>query len=195
MKTLEGHHEELEEATRSRILSYSARTLDRITFPHRMAGEGGRKGRKTGRASNRIKKFVPIRCGPQEFDELDWMEADTVSHGGGSSSGSFIWRLTLTDLHSRGEVRVGLERIEKRMPFAMLGFEHVTPPQNPKKQQTAGFHGSWLNDITPPVSFFIGSIRLDNLSTASLPQILRPDSSSLPLPISTLCYCKTRLLD
>ena len=54
------------------------------------------------------------------------MEADTVSHGGGSSSGDFLWSLTLTDFHSgwtelaalwgnrAGEVRVGLERIEKR---------------------------------------------------------------------------------
>ena len=135
MASYEGRHGELEEAIRTRILSYSARTLDRITFPHRMSGEGASKGRKTGRASNRIKKFVPIRCGPQEFDEPGWMEADTVSHGGGSSSGSFLWSLTLTDFHSGwtelgalwgnsgGEVRAGLERIEKRMPFAMLGFD------------------------------------------------------------------------
>jgi len=57
--------------TRSeRILSYSARTLERITFAHRAAGEGTRKGRKSGSASNRIKTFVLIRCGPQEFDDL-----------------------------------------------------------------------------------------------------------------------------
>lgn len=28
------------------------------------------------------------------------MEADTVSHGGGSSSGEFLWSLTLIDLHT-----------------------------------------------------------------------------------------------
>ena len=128
-------HGGLDAATRERILGYSPRTLERITRPHRAAGEGGRKGRRIGRASNRIKKFVPIRCGPQEFDEPGWMEADTVSHGGGSSSGAFLWSLTLTDFHSGwtelaalwgnsgGEVRVGLERIEKRMPFSMLGFD------------------------------------------------------------------------
>lgn len=102
--------------------------------PHRIAGSG-RLGRKTGRASNRLKKFVPIRCGPQAFDEPGWFEADTVSNGGGSSSGAFLWSLTLTDFHSGwtelaalwgnggGEVRVGLERIEKRLPFPMLGFD------------------------------------------------------------------------
>jgi hypothetical protein len=124
----------LDAATRVKILSYSPRTLERITAPHRGAGSG-RIGRKTGRASNRIKKFVPIRCGPQAFDEPGWFEADTVSHGGGSSSGAFLWSLTLTDFHSGwtelaalwgnsgGEVRVGLERIEKRLPFPMLGFD------------------------------------------------------------------------
>lgn len=86
----ERRHGEIENAIRTRILGYSGRTLDRITFPHRASGEGARKRRKTGRASNRIKKFVPIRCGPQEFDEPGWMEADTVSHGGGSSSGAFL---------------------------------------------------------------------------------------------------------
>ena len=134
MGSYEARHGTLEEATRAKILSYSPRTLDRITAPHRSAG-GGRVGRKTGRASNRIKKFVPIRCGPQAFDEPGWLEADTVSHGGGSSSGAFLWSLTLTDFHSGwtelaalwgnsgGEVRVGLERIEKRLPFPMLGFD------------------------------------------------------------------------
>jgi hypothetical protein len=29
---------------------------------------------------------VPIRCGPQAFDEPGWFEADTVSHGT-----HFVW--------------------------------------------------------------------------------------------------------
>ena len=127
-------HGGLEKDLRERILGYSARTLERITAPFRVSG-AGRAGRRTGRASNRIKKFVPVRCGPQLFDEPGWLEADTVSHGGGSSSGEFMWSLTLTDFHSGwtelaalwgnsgGEVRAGLERIEKRMPFEMLGFD------------------------------------------------------------------------
>ncbi|NJM39187.1 MAG: transposase family protein [Akkermansiaceae bacterium] len=130
----EARHGSLTDKCREKILHYSPRTLERITAPHRSAGSG-RIGRKTGRSSNRIKQFVPIRCGPQEFDAPGWLEADTVSHGGGSSSGAFLWSLTLTDFHSGwtelaalwgnsgGEVRAGLERIEKRMPFAMLGFD------------------------------------------------------------------------
>jgi hypothetical protein len=134
LASYEARHGAIATAARARILGYSPRTLDRITAPHRMDGSG-RIGRKTGRASNRIKKFVPIRCGPQAFDEPGWLEADTVSHGGGSSSGAFLWSLTLTDFqsgwtelaalwgNSGGEVRVGLERIEKRLPFPMLGFD------------------------------------------------------------------------
>lgn len=135
LESYEIRHGKVEVPMRTRILGYSVRTLDRITKPHRGTTETGRKGRRTGRASNRIKKFVPIRCGPQEFDQPGWMEADTVSHGGGSSSGWFLWSLTLTDFHSGWtelaalwgnsgrEVRAGLERIEKRMPFAMQGFD------------------------------------------------------------------------
>ncbi len=134
MDSYQARHGSLEASIHQKILSYSPRTLDRITAPHRSAG-GGRLGRKTGRASNRIKKFVPIRCGPQAFDEPGWFEADTVSHGGGGSSGAFLWSLTLTDFHSGwtelatlwgnsgGEVRMGLERIEKPLPFPMLGFD------------------------------------------------------------------------
>lgn len=135
LSSYERREGEIEATMRQRLLGSSARTLDRITEPHRATSESRWKGRKTGRASNRIKKFVPVRCGPQEFDGPGWMEADTVSHGGGSSSGSFLWSLTLTDFYSGwtelaalwgnggGEVRVGLERIEKRMPFPMLGFD------------------------------------------------------------------------
>ena len=68
IESYQARHAALDAATLAKILSYSPRTLDRITAPNRSAGSG-RLGRKTGRASNRIKKFVPIRCGPQAFDE------------------------------------------------------------------------------------------------------------------------------
>ncbi len=129
------HYGALDKALQKRITSYSARTLDRITAPHRANHSEGQRGRKTGRTSHRLKTLIPIQCGPQEVDRPGWMEADTVSHGGGSSSGEFLWSLTLTDLHtgwtelaalwgnSGSEVRVGLESIEKRMPFELLGFD------------------------------------------------------------------------
>lgn len=129
------HNGKLSKSLRERIAGYSARTLERITKPHRTGGESGRLGRKTGRTSHRLKTLIPVQCGPQEVDGPGWMEADTVSHGGGSSRGEFLWSLTLTDLHtgwtelgalwgnSGSEVRAGLENIEKRMPFELLGFD------------------------------------------------------------------------
>jgi hypothetical protein len=135
LASYQSHHGKLTKAFRNRITGYSARTLDRITAPYRVLGEGGRLGRKTGRTSHRLKTLIPVQCGPQEVDHPGWMEADTVSHGGGSSTGEFLWSLTLTDLHtgwtelaalwgnSGSEVRVGLVTIEKRMPFELLGFD------------------------------------------------------------------------
>ncbi len=79
---------------------WNVSTLDRITESSRTTGGGGRLGRKTGRTSHRLKTLVPVQCGPQEVDLPGWLEADTVSHGGGSSSGEFLWSLTLTDLHT-----------------------------------------------------------------------------------------------
>ena len=119
--------------TRTKVLSCSARQLDRITKPHKV--DSRLFGRKTGRTSHRLKTLIPVQCGPQEVDRPGWFEADTVSHGGGSSSGAFMSTLTLTDIYSgwtelRGlwgnsgrEVCVGLRNIEKHMPIELLGFD------------------------------------------------------------------------
>ena len=134
LDSFEAHHGKLAEAVRRRVLQCSPRQLDRITAPHKCA-DGGRHGRSTGRTSHRLKSSVAVRCGPWEVDRPGWLEADTVSHGGGSSSGEFLWSLTLTDIHtgwtelaglwgnSGREVCAGLRRIEARMPFEMLGFD------------------------------------------------------------------------
>lgn len=130
----EARYGELSKDLRKKILGYSARTLDRILAPHR-AQVTRRYGRKSGRTSHRLKNQIPIRCGAQNFDEPGWMEVDTVSHGGGSSSGEFLWTLTMTDFYSGwtelgalwgcrgGEVLAGVRRIEDHLPFSMLGFD------------------------------------------------------------------------
>jgi len=134
MASYEKHCGRLPVKVRTRVLACSARQLDRITAPHRMEDQA-RSGRKTGRLSHRLKQSVPIRCGSWDVDRPGWMEADTVSHGGGSSSGVFLWTLTLTDIHtgwtelaplwgnSGGEVCLALRGIEGRMPFIMEGFD------------------------------------------------------------------------
>jgi len=134
LESYEKHHGELSAATRAKVEQCSARQLDRITAPHKL-GVGGRHGRSSGRSSHRLKTAIAVRCGPWDVDRPGWLEADTVSHGGGSSSGEFMWSLTLTDIHtgwtelaglwgnSGREVCVGLRRIEARMPFEMHGFD------------------------------------------------------------------------
>ena len=118
---------------KKRVLCCSPRQLDRITKPHKI--DSNRYGRKTGRTSHRLKQLVTVQCGPHDVDEPGWFEADTVSHGGGSSSGQFMWSLTLTDIHtgwtelhglwgnSGSEVCNALRKIEHRMPIQMLGFD------------------------------------------------------------------------
>ena len=134
MKSYETSHGKLPRSVRRKVLCCSERQLERITAPHR-AGGRGRYGRSRGRTSHRLKTSVPVRCGPWEVDRPGWLEADTVSHGGGSSSGEFMWSLTLTDIHTGwtelaglwgqtgGEVCTGMRRIEGRLPFEMLGFD------------------------------------------------------------------------
>ena len=134
LESYKKHHGEIAESTRAKTLHCSERQLDRITAPHRI-DSSRRYGRSTGRTSRRLKSIVAIQCGPQDVDRPGWLEADTVSHGGGSSSGQFMWSRTLTDIYSGwtelaglwgnsgSEVCVGLRRIENRMPFDMLGFD------------------------------------------------------------------------
>jgi hypothetical protein len=134
LASYETRHGSLSAETRRKVQQCSPRQLDRITAPHKL-GDAGRHGRSTGRTSHRLKSSIAVRCGPWEVDRPGWLEVDTVSHGGGSSSGEFMWSLTLTDIHtgwtelaglwgnSGREVCVGLRRIEARLPFEMLGFD------------------------------------------------------------------------
>jgi len=133
LESYEVRNGKIAQRSRLKILKCSPRQLDRITKPHKV--DSKRYGRRTGRTSHRLKTSIPVQCGPWEVDQPGWLEADTVSHGGASSSGSFMWSLTLTDIHTgwtelhglwgnRGsEVCVGLRAIEDRMPFEMLGFD------------------------------------------------------------------------
>jgi hypothetical protein len=129
----ERRHGGLERSLREKVLGISARQLDRITAPHRAESPG--RGRRTGRRSHRLKEQVPVRCGPWEVEEAGWMEADTVSHGGGSSGGDFAHTLTLTDIHSgwtvlhglwclsAGGLARGLDHVAGELPFALKGFD------------------------------------------------------------------------
>ena len=88
---LERHgHLTLDVTVRARVLAASAATLDRMLRPTRASVAGKRVRR---RAIPAVQKNVPVRTfaeweDPQPGD----MEADLVSHGGDSATGSFVHR-------------------------------------------------------------------------------------------------------
>jgi len=126
-------HLTLEGTVRTRVLSASAATLDRLLRPTRTSISGQRARR---RAMPAVQRQVPVRTFADWEDPLPGdMEADLVSHGGDSSAGSFVHILTLTDVASGWTecvalvVRDGalaaaaLEQLRTSMPFPLRGFD------------------------------------------------------------------------
>lgn len=131
---LERHgHLTLEATVRLRVLAASAATLDRLLSPTRRAVSGQSARRRTMPA---VQRSVPVRTFAEWDEPLPGdMEADLVSHGGGSAAGSFVHTLTLTDVASGWTecvalvVRDGalvvaaLEHLRTSMPFPLRGFD------------------------------------------------------------------------
>jgi len=84
--------------TQERLLSGSAATIDRLLKPVRVTH--GRKGLCGTRPGSLLKNQIPIRTHFWDVSQPGFMEADTVAHCGNSLAGSFIWSLTMTDIHT-----------------------------------------------------------------------------------------------
>jgi hypothetical protein len=134
----EKRHGVLEEALRAKMLCASARTLERLVATKK----AGRKARRWhGRGSHGLKQQIEVRCGRWEVEGPGWMEADTVSHGGGTSNGDYLWSVTLTDIYSGwtelravwncggSGVCAAVEAIEEALCFALLGFDCDNGPE------------------------------------------------------------------
>jgi len=131
---LERHgHLTLDVTVRARVLAASAATLDRMLRPTRASVSGQRVRR---RAVPAVQKNVPVRTFAEWEDPLPGdMEADLVSHGGDSATGSFVHTLTLTDVASGWTecvalvvrdgalVAAALEQLRQTMPFPLRGFD------------------------------------------------------------------------
>ena len=110
----------------------SPATIDRILKPIRRIGK---KGICTTKPGTILKNQIPIRTDNWDIAQPGFMEADTVSHGGNSTQGDFIWSLTMTDIHTgwtenravwnKGALGVveQIKDIEKVIPFDLLGFD------------------------------------------------------------------------
>ena len=125
---------------KAKVLSASARTLERLLSGQK-AESSSRYNRKGGRTSHALKKSIEIRCGRWEVDGPGWLEADTVSHGGGITHGDYLWSLTMVDIHTgwtelRASWNCGaynictaIEEIEKALPFEIQGFDCDNGPE------------------------------------------------------------------
>jgi hypothetical protein len=130
---LERHgHLCLNEVVRTRLLSVSAATIDRVLKRTRASQEGGRRRR----AVPAVRRSVPVRTFADWNDpEPGYMETDLVAHSGQNAAGSFVHSLVLTDIASGWTecvalvVREGtlvveaIERLRMTMPFRLRGVD------------------------------------------------------------------------
>jgi hypothetical protein len=132
---LEKHgHLQLVDDVRSRVLTASSATIDRLLAEPRATGRG--RARKHKRTAPSLRAGIPIRT------RADWndprpgcMEADLVAHCGGSPEGSFVNTLVLTDVATTWTECVpivvrestliveALERLRVTMPFTLLALD------------------------------------------------------------------------
>lgn len=116
---------------RDKLLSASARTLDRLLHPLRCQGQG----RSLTRPGTLLRHQIPIRGSVWEQGKPGWLEVDTVALCGGSVAGEFVWMLDAVDYETTWvEVRAtwgraqsgtlkALQDIEENLPFPLLGLD------------------------------------------------------------------------
>ena len=125
-------HIDLDPSIRTRLLSASAATIDRLLAPIRSKA----RGRKKRRTSTKASKQVPIRTFSDWNDPTPgYLEVDFVAHCGGSMGGALIHSLVATDVCSgwveavpllareQSLVTEGLEVIRSQIPIRVLGID------------------------------------------------------------------------
>lgn len=123
----------LENETRSKLLSMSAATIDRLMAPVRLQHKA--RGRSTTKPGGLLRSQIPIQTGQWEETRPGFVEADTVAHCGGSMAGEFVFTLDCVDIATgwseqraiwnkgaAGVVRQMIS-IERALPFPLLGFD------------------------------------------------------------------------
>ena len=78
------------------VLRISASSIDRYLKPFR-SQERRRRNSGTRPGSKVFKKVIPLKSLGNIAPRPGFLQADTVSHGGDSVVGDFIWSLTMTD--------------------------------------------------------------------------------------------------
>lgn len=122
---------DLSTETRSKLLSLSASSIDRILKPVR---DG--KGRSTTKPSKYwYKSRIPIQAEDSHIKSPGFVTSDTVAHCGDSVIGDYVQSLTVTDLatcwtenramwNKKAEVVAeAMKDIEDSFPFEITGFK------------------------------------------------------------------------
>ncbi|MGX5851694.1 hypothetical protein ACWGTO_32295 [Mesorhizobium sp. PL10] len=125
---------ELNDALRSKLLTVSAATIDRLLTEVRLVARGGQR-RRAG-MSSAVRRSVPVRTfGDWNDPPPGFVEVDFVAHSGTSSSGSFVQTMVLTDIatgwtecvpvrtRDSGHVIVAIKQARSRFPFPLLGVD------------------------------------------------------------------------
>lgn len=132
IEALERHgHITLDEELRSRLLSVSHATIDRILSPVRTASGAKRKRRRL----TSLKKKIPVKTSSDwDNTEPGYFEGDFVVHAGGSLAGHPIHTFTITDVVSgwtdfipllareQSLVTEALDVFREQLPLPMLGL-------------------------------------------------------------------------
>ena len=127
----EAHEKSLVMEVRDKLLSASARTLDRLLEPLRVQGGG----RSLTRPGTLLRHQIPIRGSVWEENKAGWLEVDTVALCGGSVAGEFVWMVDGVDyattwvevrgMWGRGQeaTLAALQDMEESLPFELLGLD------------------------------------------------------------------------
>ncbi len=134
VEAMERHgHLRLPADVRTRLLSISPATVDRLLRPER---EKVKLGVTTTRPGNLLKHQIKVRTFADWDDVVPgFLEADLVAHCGGNTNGAFLNTLTLVDIatgwlecmpllrKSANDVIDGLRVADELLPFAIQGID------------------------------------------------------------------------
>ena len=125
----------IDKETREKLLNISAATIDRM-LAETKKGFQLKSGLSTTKPGTLLKNQIPIRTFADWDDKRPgFFEVDLVAHCGESVRGEYINSLNFTDVASgwvepeavmgRSQFKVfkGIEKIEQRLPFPLLGID------------------------------------------------------------------------
>ena len=115
------------------VLAISARQIDRRLKEKKKSLSRKMYGRT--KPGSLLKHHIPIKTDNWDVKEPGFTEIDLVSHSGSNASGTFIYSLNMTDIHTgwvetipiMGKTEIvtanGLREIKKDLPFLLKGID------------------------------------------------------------------------